>query len=85
MREKGRGWRNSGGVNVFVKNSIVHKFEVARIYSEFRNCVLLYFNASVFHRMQDIILCFTYVSPEGSAIYNISDETDGIKFWKIIW
>lgn len=78
VREKGRGWRNSGGVNVFVKNSIVHKFEVARIYSEFRNCVLLYFNASVFHRMQDIILCFTYVSPEGSAIYNISDETDGI-------
>lgn len=31
VREKGRGWRNSGGVNVFVKNSIMHKFEVARI------------------------------------------------------
>lgn len=29
--------------------------------------------------MSDIIMCFTYVSPEGSTIYNNYEEKDGIK------
>ena len=56
----------------------MHKYEVTRIVSNFKNCVLLHFKTSMFH-MQNIIICFTYISPEGSVIYNDSDEKDGVK------
>ena len=79
VRVRGRGLRNSGGVNVFVRNSIMRKFEVKRIFSDFKNCVLLFFKTSTFHNMQNLIICFTYISPEGSMIYNGSDEKDGVK------
>ena len=49
VRTKRGGLRNSGGVNVFVKNTLVHKFEIKRIFSNFKNCVLLYFKTSIFH------------------------------------
>ena len=61
-----------------MKNTLVHK-EIKRIFSNFKNCVLLYFKTSVF-RTQNIIMCFTmYISPEGSVIYNDSDKKDGVK------
>ena len=43
VRVRGRGLRNSGGVNVFVRNSIMRKFKVKRLFSDFKNCVLLFF------------------------------------------
>ena len=78
VRPRTGGFRNSGGVNVFVKNTLMHKYEVTRIFSNFKNCVFLYFKTSMFHT-QNIIICFTYISPEGSVIYNDSDEKDGVK------
>ena len=78
VRPKRGVLRNSGGVSLFVKNTLVHKFETKRILSNFRNCVLLYFKTSIFHTHY-IIMCFTYISPEGSVIYNDSDEKDGLK------
>ena len=73
------GLQNSGGVSIFVKTNLVRKYEVERIFCEYKNCVLLCFKTSMFHKIQNIIFCFTYVSPVGSAIYNGLEEKDGIK------
>ena len=65
---------------MFVKNTLMHKYEVTRIFSNFKNCVFLYFKTSMFHTQNIInVICFTYISPEDSVIYNDSDEKDGVK------
>ncbi len=65
--------RNSGGICVLVKNSLVKTLSVKRIFENFNNCVLLHLSTSHIYD-RDIILCFTYISPEGSAIYNGCEE-----------
>ena len=71
--------RNSGGVSVFIRNELVKKNLIERIYSHFKNCVVILFKGSNFDNMRDIILYFAYVSPEGSPIYANNYEKDGIK------
>ena len=34
----------------------------------------------MFNSVNDIVMCFVYISPEGSPIYNDCDEKDGIVF-----
>ena len=77
-----RRGRNSGGISVFVKNYLLAQESVYRIFEGFENCVILLFDKSIFKTDQDVIMCFVYISPEGSPIYNTSEEKDGIKLFE---
>lgn len=70
--------RNSGGVNVFVKDSMCYLKIVTRIYEHLKDCVVLLFKFSSIYDMNDVIIYFTYISPEGSSIYNDLDDRNGI-------
>lgn len=78
VRSNLRNIRNSGGICVFVKDTLLKALSVRQIFNDFKNCVLLYLHTSHIHAT-DIIMCFTYISPEGSTIYNDSDEKNGVK------
>ena len=51
---------------------------VKRIFPNFNDRVVLLFKGSIFQSMQDIILYFVYVSPQGSRIYDNLAENNGI-------
>ena len=69
-------FRNSGGVSVFVKDTLFTCVNVTRIFSEFKNCIVLFVNFPPASGRDDLILYFTYVSPEGSSIYSNVDDTE---------
>ena len=48
------------------------------ILKKLKNYVMLFLKTSMFHEMQDMVIYFTYVSPERSVIYNGSDKKDGV-------
>lgn len=77
-RKTANALRNSGGVGVFVKNSLLKDGFVTHICQDFADCVVLYCKSSVFHNMSDMIIYFAYISPEGSSVYNNLDEKNGI-------
>ena len=66
--------RNSGGVSVFIKYDIFKTKVISRIYTELSEAVVLLCKLSQIGDMKD----FTYVSPEGSCIYDGLDEKNGI-------
>ena len=70
--------RNSGGVSVWVKDYLVQSGLVKQICTEFKDCIVLYINASKFENMKNLILYITYISPEGSNIYRNLEESNGI-------
>ena len=76
-RKPGSG-RNSGGVCVFVKDWLMKANLVERIFPKFSDCVVLHFKSSGFLNMQDTVLYFAYVSPQGSTVYNNLTENNGI-------
>ncbi|MCG8044707.1 MAG: endonuclease/exonuclease/phosphatase family protein [Candidatus Thiodiazotropha taylori] len=77
MRKKKRSVsRGSGGVSVFVRDWILLKPGVKRIFQKFSECVVLLLKADTFNRNEDLIMFFTYVAPENSPIY--TDEDNGI-------
>ena len=51
---------------------------IERIYPDLGDCVVLHFKSSFFLDMQDRVIYFAYVSPQGSTIYNNSNEKNGI-------
>ena len=51
---------------------------VKLIFPNFKDCVVLLFKGSIFQSIQDIILYFAYVSPQGSRIYDNLPENNGI-------
>ncbi|MEW8544973.1 MAG: reverse transcriptase family protein [Candidatus Thiodiazotropha sp.] len=74
--------RASGGVSVFVRCSLVESGFVKRIFSEFDDCVVLLINGRLFDREIDIILCFLYISPEGSSVYSEETGMNGIDIFE---
>lgn len=70
--------RNSGGVNVYIKDSICNLKIVQRLYEHLNDSVVILLNLSGVYDMPDVIMYFTYISPEGSSIYKKRDETNGI-------
>ena len=70
--------RNSGGVSVFVKEEHVTSYLVSHIKHDITDFVVLSVKGSVFHSMKHIILCITYISPEGSPIYSNQLDNTGI-------
>ena len=78
VRKKKTGaGRNIGGICVFVKGWLTRKNVVKRIFPNFNDCVVLLFKGSIFQSMQDIILYFVYVSPQGSRIYdNLAENNE---------
>ena len=69
--------RNNGGISVFIRNEIASKFNVQRLYSHYKDCIVLRLNGAIFDDNKDILLYFTYISPEGSPVY--TEEKNGIK------
>ena len=69
--------RNSGGLAVFVKSKYVIDKLVKRIFPELQDCIVLRLKCSVFTNLPDVIIMFTYVSPEGSTIYHEREYTNG--------
>ena len=70
--------RNSGGVSVFVGPNVQKLNIVTRIYDYFCDCVVLLVRLSMLSNMNDLIMYFAYVSPEGSSIYSQRIENNGI-------
>lgn len=72
-----RARRSSGGVTVFVKDSLINTGVVKRIFETLTDCVVLLLNGELLGNLNDIIMIFAYVSPENSPIYREPD-TNGI-------
>ena len=71
--------RNSGGVLVYIKNTLMKDNFITRISPDYSDCIVLYIKSAVFRSMNDMILYIAYVSPEGSTIYNNREDRNGIK------
>ena len=74
-----RAQRNSGGVTVFVKKSLVEKKYIKRIFDNFNDCIVLLLDGSFFMNLQDIIMLFVYISPENSSVYTDVHNQNGIE------
>jgi len=61
---------------VFVKDTLFKCVNVTGIFSEFKNCIVLFVNFPPASGRDDLILYFSYVSPEGSSIYSNVDNTE---------
>ena len=70
--------RNSGGVSVFVNRKLFDLKIIHRIYYHFKDCVVLLCNFSHIGHCNDVVMYFTYVSPEHSPIYKHVLEQNGI-------
>ena len=58
----------------FVKESISNTNYIIRIYNEWSDCVILFVNRILMGLEKDLILLFTYVSPEQSVIYETGNS-----------
>ena len=74
--------RHSGGVTVFVRTSCIDKGYITIEFMDFNDCVVLLLKGTRFSLKTDIIMCFPYISTEGSSIYNKADSTNGIKLFE---
>ena len=74
--------RNSGGVSVFIRNCLVKDKLISRIFTNFNDSIVLLFKLSTISNENDLIMYFTYVSPEGSSIYHSSNEKNGINIMR---
>ncbi|MES9879852.1 MAG: hypothetical protein ABW185_03125, partial [Sedimenticola sp.] len=71
--------RHSGGVTVLVNSSLVELHLIERIYSCLQNCVILKLDCLHFTNISEsIILCFVYISPEYSPVYNNMVGQNGV-------
>ena len=69
--------RLSGGIIVALKKSVSTCFE--RIHKDWENGI--YFRVKNFPLPQNLIICFLYVQPENSQMYQLTEE-NGIDFLK---
>ena len=81
-KKKYRKGRASGGVTVFVKSKLIENGLVQRIFCDLDDCVVLLIKGSQSGTEIEIILCFLYISPEGSPIYNIDVGNNGIDIYE---
>ena len=70
--------RNSGGVSLFIKYDIFKTKVISRRFPELSEAVVLLCKLSQIGDMKVVITYFTYVSPEGTCIYDGLDEKNGI-------
>ena len=49
---------------------------------DFNYCVILLLKGNFFNLKNDIIMCFPYISPEVSSVYNEADSTNGIELFE---
>ena len=75
-----RALRSSGGIAVFVKNYFIECSLITHILPELPDCVVLHIKNSSISDVPDIIVYITYVSPEGSSIYESREYTCGIDY-----
>ena len=62
--KKRTAYRGSGGVSVFVKESLVKAGIIKRIFNNISECVILILDGNFFQSINDVILIFAYVLPE---------------------
>ena len=65
-------------MTVFVKYTLIEGGLVERVFSELEDCIVLLLKSSYLNIDRDIILCFLYISPEGSTIYSDDTGLNGI-------
>ena len=71
--------RNSGGVSVFIKETLFQSGFVQQILTDFSDSIVLLLKTSLYENMNnDILFYITYISPEGSTIFNNLHESNGI-------
>lgn len=70
--------RNDGGVSVFVRTDLFKENLISRIYNEFNDAIVLLFKLSTSSDISDVVMYFTYISPEGSYVYNGLNDRNGI-------
>ena len=80
-KKRFRRGRPSGGVSVFVKYNLIEKGFVKRIFNDFDECVVLLLDGKVLGTHREMIVCFLYISPEGSTIYNEETGYNGIEIF----
>ena len=79
IRQKvNQAWRNSGGVTVFIRDKYIVNGTIKRIFEQMSECVVLLLDGPKIGHTNDIVLFFTYVSPQYSPVYS-EDNPDGIK------
>ena len=76
--KKSTAIRGSGGVTVFVKDWLIKRGFIKRIFDHITESVVLLIDAKSNIHVNDIILIFTYVSPEYSSIYS-NEDNNGIE------
>ena len=81
--KKRTAYRGSGGVSVFVKESLVKAGIIKRIFNNISECVILILDGNFFQSIKDVILIFAYVSPENSPFY-AENDSNGIENLNII-
>ena len=52
-----------------------------RILQNFEECIVLSLNGQLLGLQRDLIICFLYVSPEGSTIYNEETGFNGVEIF----
>ena len=58
---------------MFVKDWVMQTKCIKRIFTKFKECIVLKLDAAVFYRKDDLILIFTYIAPENSQVYTDED------------
>ena len=71
--------RFSGGVTVFVRSNLIESKRVHRVFNNLKDCVILRLSNNRLSLSNNILLCFLYISPEGSPIYTNNGDTNGIE------
>ena len=69
-KKRYRKGRPSGDVTVFVKYILIEKGLVKRILNIIEECVVLSLDGNLLGTQKELIICFLYISPEGSTIYD---------------
>ena len=52
---------------------------VKRVFCNFEECIVLLLNGNLLNLENDVIFCFTYISPEGSPIYDNITGRNGVQ------
>ena len=73
--------RPSGGVTVFVNYNLVEKGLVKQILHNFEECIVLSLDGQLLGIQRDLIICFLFISPERSTIYNEETGFNGVEIF----
>ncbi|KAH3863689.1 hypothetical protein DPMN_026679 [Dreissena polymorpha] len=71
----GNGKRGSGGVAVFIKDSLCKYFK--RVYEHLTECIVVNVSCDLTGYSNELFMIFSYISPERSVIYD-EDNDDGL-------